>query len=312
LAKIAAELEQALARRVRDGARGALASRLLAQGDGWTVEDVVCTCGPRDRPFEENHGCFRIAMVVAGTFEYRGTFGRELMTPGSLLLGNEGQNFECSHEHASGDRCISFGYSAACFEPLAEGVGVKKPGAGFRRLRLPPVREFASVAARVYASLAERGHRSPRASQGWEELSLQLAAAAIRLASDALLRAASPPASSVARVTRAVRLIERDPSAVLPLGDLAFEAGLSRYHFLRTFELVTGLTPHRYVRRARLRRAASRVAVGPEKITGIALDTGFGDIANFNHAFRAEFGLSPRAYRAQLGAVMNARFRSHE
>jgi AraC-like DNA-binding protein len=103
----------------------------------------------------------------------------------------------------------------------------------------------------------------------------------------------------VARVTRAVRLIDRDPSAVLPLRDLASEAGLSQFHFLRTFELVTGLTPHQYLRRARLRRAASQLVAGREKITGIALDSGFCDVANFNHAFRAEFGLSPRAYRAK-------------
>ncbi|MGE5321634.1 MAG: helix-turn-helix domain-containing protein [Actinomycetota bacterium] len=29
----------------------------------------------------------------------------------------------------------------------------------------------------------------------------------------------------------------------------------------------------------------------------IALDCGFGDISNFNHAFHAEFGVSPRSYR---------------
>src|SRR2546430_5544229 len=31
----------------------------------------------------------------------------ELMTPGSLLLGNAGQCFECGHEHGLGDRCLS-------------------------------------------------------------------------------------------------------------------------------------------------------------------------------------------------------------
>ena len=30
----------------------------------------------------------------------------------------------------------------------------------------------------------------------------------------------------------------------------------------------------------------------------MALDGGFGDVSNFNHAFRAEFGVSPRIYRS--------------
>jgi AraC-like DNA-binding protein len=37
----------------------------------------------------------------------------------------------------------------------------------------------------------------------------------------------------------------------------------------------------------------------PALILDVALDAGFGDVSNFNHAFRAEFGISPRAYRQQ-------------
>jgi AraC-like DNA-binding protein len=34
----------------------------------------------------------------------------------------------------------------------------------------------------------------------------------------------------------------------------------------------------------------------PERAVDLALDSGFGDVSNFNHAFRAEFGVSPRSY----------------
>jgi AraC-like DNA-binding protein len=51
--------------------------------------------------------------------------------------------------------------------------------------------------------------------------------------------------------------------------------------------------------RARLRRAALRLSSGKGKIVDIALDCGFGDVSNFNRAFRAEFGMSPRAYRGR-------------
>ncbi len=126
-----------------------------------------------------------------------------------------------------------------------------------------------------------------------------MAAQAIQLANGIAPDSYSAPASAVARVTRAVRMIERDPETPLSLGTLAREVGLSAYHFLRTFERLTGLTPHQYVLRARLRQAATRmVRERHGRILDIALDCGFGDVSNFNRAFRAEFGMSPRAYRS--------------
>ncbi len=103
--------------------------------------------------------------------------------------------------------------------------------------------------------------------------------------------------AATARVTRAVRRIERDPGDGLSPSELAREARLSPYHFLRTFWRLTGVTPHQYVLRMRLREAAVRLAAGPGRVADVAFDSGFGDVLNFNHAFRAEFGVSPHACR---------------
>ena len=89
----------------------ALNSRLLAAGSGWRVEDVVCTFGPNDRPFEERHETPCIALVTSGTFQYRSERGSVLLSPGALLLGNHHHCFECTHEHATGDRCLSFHFT---------------------------------------------------------------------------------------------------------------------------------------------------------------------------------------------------------
>jgi hypothetical protein len=132
---MAAELDRALARRARHGEAGATAGRLLARGDGWSVRDVVCTSGPADRPFEELHTEVSIAIVAAGTFQYRSPSGRALMTPGSLLLGNAGHCFECGHEHGVGDRCIAFAYSSEYFERIAADVGASPGALAFRSPR---------------------------------------------------------------------------------------------------------------------------------------------------------------------------------
>jgi AraC family transcriptional regulator len=140
----------------------------------------------------------------------------------------------------------------------------------------------------------------------WEEISVQLAAQVVQLSGGSLPNPNGAPPSAVARVTRAVRKIERHPDGDLTLGNLAREAGLSPYHFLRTFESLTGVTPHQYVLRARLRAAAMRLAIEPAKVLDIALDCGFGDVSNFNRAFRTEFRVSPRVYRQQQSALVDA------
>jgi AraC-like DNA-binding protein len=255
------------------------------------VEDVLCTAGPQDRPFEEQHSQVCIAIVTAGSFQYRSAAGRELMTPGSIFLGNAGQCFECGHEHGTGDRCLSFHYTRDHFEELAAGTGVRGAKAVFRPLRLPPLRALSPLVARAGAALAGAGKVS------WEELSVQLAAQTIQLAAGLSPGPNDAPPAAVARVTRVVRMIERYPESSHKLRDLSREAGLSTFHFLRTFESLTGATPHQYVLRMRLRRAAVRMSHEPGKVVDIALDCGFGDVSNFVRSFRAEFGVSPRAYR---------------
>jgi AraC family transcriptional regulator len=309
LAKIAVAVSHALTERVLSGALGRTSGRVLACGEGWTVRDVVCTCGPQDRSFEEQHSQVSIAVVAAGTFQYRsavrGRVNRELMTPGSLLLGSAGQYFECGHEHAAGDRCISFQYVPEYFESIA--AAIVNAHSGFHMLRIPPLRSLSPVVARACAALdaAEEvtdGRVSdPQSAQLiWEELAVKLVASAIQLAAGYPLHSSTAPPNALASVTRIVRKIEVRPDSRLTLGSLARESRLSLYHFLRTFESLTGVTPHQYILRARLRAAASRLASEPGRVLDIALDCGFGDVSNFNRAFRTEFGICPREYRRNV------------
>ena len=78
---------------------------------------------------------------------------------------------------------------------------------------------------------------------------------------------------------------------------LAAMAKLSPYHFLRSFKAITGVTPHQWLLRARLRAAAEKLAATTAPVTEIALAVGFEDLSNFTRTFHAEFGASPRQYR---------------
>ena len=291
MAKIAVDLEHALARRKEGGTPGQTSPRVVASGDGWTVADVVCTCGPQDRPYEEQHVRDAIAIVQAGSFEYRSPAGRAVLTAGSLMLGSHGHSFECAHRHVEGDRCVSFWYDADYFERLAADAGARGADRRFKVPSVPALRPLSSLVARAGLGVCRD------ADMPWEELAVLLAVRTVTLASGLSSPQSGMPLNAEARMSRAIHIIDRRSDGSLALGRLAREAGLSPFHFLRTFKSLVGVTPHQYVLRARLREAASRLADGGARVLDVALDCGFGDVSNFNRAFRAEFGESPLAWR---------------
>jgi AraC family transcriptional regulator len=280
-------LTAALARKARSGEPGANQGRPVAEGDGWRVVDILCTSGPHDRPFEERYLSASISLVLSGTFVCRSDRGLSLMSPGSLLLGNAGHTFECSHQHGEGDRCLSFQFDPELFERVAYDAGASR--IGFDRDRLPPLRALAPLTARAATAMAKQ--------DSIEEVALELAGAVVRMAGDLRrdARKAAPDATPISRVLRQLESRIAQPQA---LSELARTAGLSRYHFLRVFKGVTGVTPHQWLLRARLREAARRLTTSRDPITDIALDVGFEDLSNFIRSFRAEFGVSPSRYRA--------------
>jgi AraC-like DNA-binding protein len=309
---LAASLQRALAQREREGRSDsgrAPTARSIARGPGWSVDDVVCTLGPGDRPYEERHASACLAVVTAGAFGYRSGNVRALMTSGALMLGVGGACFECGHRHAAGDRCLSFHYDDAWLDEQAAAAGLARGARRWQAARVPPVRALAPLVARACADAlaVERGSAAAMAEMAkpagaaWDELALELALATLHVVASGkdALAPTTPGAAAAARVVAALRLIDEMPDEPHTLASLAAAAGVSEFYFLRTFSAVAGVTPHQYLLRARLRAAALRLAADDEaKIVDIALASGFNDLSNFNAAFRAEFGASPRAWRA--------------
>ena len=170
-------------------------ARVLACGDGWTVSEVICHSGPHNRPFEERHTSVSVALVVGGTFQYRSVSRTELMTPGSVLLGNAGQSFECAHEHGLGDRCISFSYQTGYFDRIAFDAGSRSGERRFRSLRLPPLRVLAGQTAWASAASARRQHEKGAC----EEVALRLSADALQLDRGTPRRGDAVPPAAFAR-----------------------------------------------------------------------------------------------------------------
>ena len=101
-----------------------------------------------------------------------------------------------------------------------------------------------------------------------------------------------------ARMQRALDHIDRHLDGALDLETVSTVAAFSRFHFHRQFTATFGLSVHRYIQLARLKRASYRLAYRQEeRVTDIALDAGYDAADAFARAFRQRFGQSPSAFR---------------
>ncbi|MFG1606118.1 helix-turn-helix domain-containing protein [Actinoplanes sp. NPDC049265] len=81
------------------------------------------------------------------------------------------------------------------------------------------------------------------------------------------------------------------------LDDLAAVSAMSKYHFLRTFQRRLGVTPHRYLTRLRMSRAAELLTGTGQSVQQIAFACGYRSPGQFAAAFKREYGVSPRNFR---------------
>lgn len=251
------------------------------------VADYRCDAGPHDAPYPEVHGSFSLSYVRRGSFGYRVGSKEYALVPGAVLIGRPGDEYLCTHDHAAGgDECLSFRIAPELLETIGG------PPSVWRSFAVPPLPELA-----VLGELAQ-ATADGRSDFGLDEVGMLLAA---RFA-DVVGGRPRAPVATGARATRraidAARWLEEHAADAIDLDDVAAVARTSAFHFLRTFAAVLGVTPHQYLVRTRLRRAARLLAADSRSITEIAFAVGFGDLSNFVRTFGRAAGMSPREFRA--------------
>ncbi|GJM35335.1 MAG: AraC family transcriptional regulator [Saprospiraceae bacterium] len=101
------------------------------------------------------------------------------------------------------------------------------------------------------------------------------------------------------RLSLAHRYILNHFTSDIQLDQLAREAMLSKYHLLRAYKEVYGLTPYRHVLHLRLEKAKSMLKKN-YSMEEIACALGFCDRRSFTKTFRKMFAVAPSAYREEV------------
>lgn len=255
----------------------------LVRGD-ISVIDYRCDAGPTDRPYTELHQAFSLSYVRAGSFGCR-TLGRshELVV-GSVMVGYPGAEFICTHDHhLCGDECLSFQFSPELVDSLPKKLW--RIGALAPHPRLMVIGELAQSSARGHCDL------------GLDEIGLVFMMRYNELLTGRQPRFTKPAPADRRRAVESALWLDARAGEDVSLQSAARQVQLSPFHFLRLFATVLGVTPHQYLVRARLRRAARLLIETQQSVTDVALAAGFADLSNFVRTFHRAAGASPGHFR---------------
>jgi AraC-like DNA-binding protein len=252
----------------------------LYAGESLAVYRYRCTAGPHDKPYAEVHRCHSVSYVRGGSFGCVTLGARHELVAGSVLIGRPGQEYTATHEHhGCGDECVSVKLSPAAAERLnldRSAVAALPPLPEIMLLGEVSVDEAAIQFVQKVADVVSRGKASSFKSTE----------------------------SGRRRAVEAALWLEASLAEPVGLEDVARQAGLSPFHFLRVFRDAIGVTPHQYLVRLRLREAARLLAEGSMPVTQVALEVGFQDLSNFVRTFKRAAGVPPARFSKRRPAAL--------
>ncbi len=112
-----------------------------------------------------------------------------------------------------------------------------------------------------------------------------------------IIRENHPQRANFERIGHAVSHINKFYNEGLNLEDYAKLCNMSKHHFLRVFEEITGTTPIEYRNNIRLEHAAELLLDMYHSVEEIGTLTGYSSASYFSSAFKRKYGLSPKQYQ---------------
>jgi AraC family L-rhamnose operon transcriptional activator RhaR len=253
------------------------------------------------------HSFIEVAVVHAGDGVHHSVAGRQRLEPGDVVLLRPGvwHGYEDCHDLDLYNCCFSadlLRHELAWTrdDPVLSQLLWTGPyatgGRGMLTTHLPPD-GFADCVEQLDA-LSRVRERSPalHRSDLIARLTLVLGCLA------RTLPGAGQPGieRSHPAVVEAIRWLEERPAHPWTLTELAGALHLAPGYLVRLFKSVTGLPPMAYLTQHRAELAATRLLQTDEQVNAIGESVGWADPNYFARRFRAHFGLSASAYRAQF------------
>lgn len=100
--------------------------------------------------------------------------------------------------------------------------------------------------------------------------------------------------------------IEQFPEYDNTIEQFADEIYVSKYHYIRRFKEISGLTPHKFQIQSRIRKS-QKLLISQNSIADISLIVGFYDQSHFDKYFKKIVGISPTEYICSVSNFLQAK-----
>lgn len=104
-------------------------------------------------------------------------------------------------------------------------------------------------------------------------------------------------------IATAVNFIQENYAQPITIDDIIRDIPISKYHFIRLFRRIMGVTPYSYLTNYRINRSKILLRSTQKTIADIAEACGFLDTSNFISQFRKHTGVRPTHYRRDFSGT---------
>jgi AraC-like DNA-binding protein len=262
---------------------------------------VVLNGRARDYYVGDFPGPLSIKSVVSGRAVWETSEGRFEIGPGSCLVVNDGQPYSITIESREVVETLCIFFARGFVEDVARTAAVSDDELLADPLKQQTIEfhERVCLNGRVLAPLLERARSGIDETVVWQIAEALVNAHAETRAQAAKLPAAKPSTREELwqRLQRGRNVIEGSLSEAIDLHQVAREAALSPYHFHRSFTRLFGETPHAYLARRRMERAADLLCSTDMPVTEVCCACGYESLGSFSTLFRKHAGVSPLQFR---------------
>ncbi|AGZ41374.1 helix-turn-helix domain-containing protein [Actinoplanes friuliensis] len=266
-----------------------LPSRLLtsSEGLGWrSIEARTYADPPSAEAFSSSYPRLLLVLVTSGRYRIESRHGRSWRAaayrPGSVGISAPGNQSELRWRSTGPSPMRSLHLH---LDPAVAGKSAFPDALTVRD-------QFVSAAAGAVARALEAGAPALYADSLAQALVAHLAH---RTAQPAPRRPV--PALSDTEVRRVTDYMRARLADDISVEDLAAVVNVSKFHFIRTFALTTGVTPFRHLRALRLETAAHLLRTTTLSVARVAAACGYRSAGQFGAAFRSAYGVSPAGFR---------------
>lgn len=243
-----------------------------------------------------HHDFYEVYFFCAGRVEYAVESRCYALLPGDILLISPQELHQpIFPEPGQAYERLVLWLSSGYLQEIAPEIDLENCFNGSGRERENLLRIEGGKSARLFELADELAEESQSEAFGAQTRARGLLLQLMVELSRAQMSAARPPVKKSELVEGVSRYINAHLDQPLSLEHLAEIAFVSKYHLSHEFKKQVGSSLYHYILQRRLMGA--RAALGAGEAPGeVYRRFGFNDYPNFYRAFRAEYGVTPRAY----------------